>query len=175
MNKVAGPTSPSTVGLVTPTCPANTRLLGGGARTTPADVGSLKPIASFPTFDDAAHDHGRKAAANGETTPDSWTAVGWNGGGGGTNNETYAYAVCSGSGINVGGATVTVQYTEVSGPTSATSGQTATAGCSGNDGKLISAAAPPSAGAAPPPPTSPIRGRAETTSTAQRLQRQPGR
>lgn len=146
MNKVAGPTSASAVGLVTATCPANTRLLGGGARITPADVGSLKPIASFPTFNNAAHDYGQKAAANGETNPDSWTAVGWNGGGGGTGNMTYAYAICSGNGINVGGATVTVRFSEVSGPTAATAGQSATVGCSGSDGKLIGGGAAVSGG-----------------------------
>ncbi|WP_204357666.1 MULTISPECIES: hypothetical protein [unclassified Streptomyces] len=83
MNKVSGPGPASTVGLVTATCPAGTRLLGGGARTTPAEVGSPKPIASFPTFrtfTNAGHDYGQKAAADGETNPDSWTAVGWNGG-----------------------------------------------------------------------------------------------
>ncbi|MFF9053651.1 hypothetical protein ACF09Z_21170 [Streptomyces erythrochromogenes] len=122
MNKLAGPTSSGTVGLVTATCPANTRLLGGGARITPASVGSLKPIASFPTFNDSAHGFGQKAAADGETNPDSWTAVGWNGGGGNSNNTTYAYAICSGNNINVAGATVKVRHSEVSGPTAATSG-----------------------------------------------------
>ncbi|MFZ3474583.1 hypothetical protein ACODT3_03165 [Streptomyces sp. 4.24] len=146
MNKVSGPGPASTVGLVTATCPAGTRLLGGGARTTPAEVGSLKPIASFPTFNNAGHDYGQKAAADGETNPDSWTAVGWNGGGGGTGNMTYAYAICSGNNINVGGATVKVRHSEVSGPTSATSGQTVTAGCGGNDGKLISGGAAISGG-----------------------------
>ncbi|MFF4369245.1 hypothetical protein [Streptomyces sp. NPDC001594] len=58
MNKVAGPVTSSTVGLVTATCPSGTRLLGGGARITPAVVGSLKPIASFPTFNDSAHAYG---------------------------------------------------------------------------------------------------------------------
>ncbi|MFF7755154.1 hypothetical protein ACFZCP_39420 [Streptomyces sp. NPDC007971] len=146
MNKLAGPTGSSTVGLVTATCPAGTRLLGGGARITPASVGSLKPIASFPTFDDAAHDHGQKAAADGESDPDSWTAVGWNGGGGNSSNTTYAYAVCSGSGINIGGVTVKVRFGEVSGPTAATSGQSATVGCGGNDGKLVGGGAAISGG-----------------------------
>ncbi|MFB7620341.1 hypothetical protein [Kitasatospora sp. NPDC056181] len=145
MNKAAGPTSSSTPLAVTATCPANTVLLGGGARTTPADVGSLKPIASFPTFNNSAHDYGLKAAADGDSNPDSWTAVGYNGGGGGTTNTTYAYAICSGSGINVGGVTVKVHYSEVSGPTSATTGQTVTVGC-GNDGKLVSGGAAISGG-----------------------------
>jgi hypothetical protein len=42
------------VGLTVATCPANTVRLGGGARTTPASVG--KPIASYPTFSNSAHD-----------------------------------------------------------------------------------------------------------------------
>ncbi|MEU5540415.1 hypothetical protein [Streptomyces sp. NPDC020362] len=146
MNKLAGPTTSGAVGLVTATCPANTRLLGGGARITPASVGSLKPIASFPTFDDAAHDHGQKAAADGETNPDSWTAVGWNGGGGNSGNTTYAYAICSGNGIGIGATTVKVRFGEVSGPTAATSGQSATVGCGGNDGKLVSGGAAISGG-----------------------------
>ncbi|MFG2751031.1 hypothetical protein [Streptomyces xanthophaeus] len=146
MNKIAGPTTSGTVGLVVATCPANTRLIGGGARITPASVGSLKPIASFPTFNDSAHAFGQKAAADGETNPDSWTAVGWNGGGGNSNNTTYAYAICSGNGIDVSGATVKVRFSEVSGPTAATSGQTATVGCGGGDGKLVSGGAAISGG-----------------------------
>ncbi|GAA2753503.1 hypothetical protein [Kitasatospora cinereorecta] len=146
MNKVAGPSSAATVALVVATCPAGTRLLGGGARTTPADVGSLKPIASYPTFNNAGHDYGQKAAANGETNPDSWAAVGWNGGGGGTGNQTFVYAVCSGDNLDVSGVTVKVRFTEVAGPTSATSGQTATVGCGGGDGKLISGGAAISGG-----------------------------
>ncbi|WP_329491790.1 hypothetical protein OG618_35785 [Kitasatospora sp. NBC_01246] len=146
MNKVAGPSTASTVALTVATCPSGTRLLGGGARTTPADVGSLKPIASYPTFNNSAHDYGQKAAANGETNPDSWAAVGWNGGGGGSTNETYAYAICSGNNINVTGATVTVRNTEASGPNTATTGQKTTVGCGGNDGKLISGGAAISSG-----------------------------
>ncbi|KPM52752.1 hypothetical protein CcI49_25620 [Frankia sp. CcI49] len=146
MNKVAGPASASTVGLVTAVCPTNTVLLGGGARTTPASIGSLKPIASFPTFNDSTHSYGQIAAGNGETNPNAWSAVGWNGGGGNSGNTTYAYAICSGNSINVSGVTVTVRYTEVSGPTSATSGQTATVGCGGQDGKLISGGAAVSGG-----------------------------
>lgn len=141
MNKTAGPSGAAVVGLVVATCPANTRLLGGGARTTPASVGSLKPIAGYPTFDDAAHDHGQKAAADGETDPDSWAAVGWNGGGGGSNNTTYAYAICSGSGIDVSGATVTVRHGGAAGPDTATSGLTVTVGCGANDGPLVSGGA----------------------------------
>ncbi|MFB0632384.1 hypothetical protein [Streptomyces sp. AB3(2024)] len=146
MNKLAGPTTSSTVGLVTATCPANTRLLGGGARITPAVVGSLKPIAGFPTFNNSAHGYGQKAAADGETNPDSWSAVGWNGGGGNTDNTTYAYAICSGDNINVSGATVKVRHSEVSGPTAATAGQTVTVGCGGGDGKLIGGGAAISGG-----------------------------
>ncbi|MGW1895466.1 hypothetical protein ACWCP6_35275 [Streptomyces sp. NPDC002004] len=146
MNKIAGPTTASTVGLVVATCPANTRLLGGGARTTPASVGSLKPIAGFPTFNNAAHDYGQKAAADSETNPDSWAAVGWNGGGGGSGNATYTYAICSGNNIDVSGVTVKVRHSEVSGPTSATAGRTATVGCGAGDGKLISGGAAISGG-----------------------------
>nr|WSW48964.1 hypothetical protein OG296_38490 [Streptomyces sp. NBC_01001] len=145
MNKANTPTTGATVGLVVATCPANTRLIGGGARTTPGNTGSFKTIASFPTFNNSAHDFGQKAAANGETNPDSWAAVGWDSS---TNsaNTTYAYAICSGNGINVSGATVTVRNSEVSGPTSGSTGQTATVGCGGGDGNLVSGGAAISGG-----------------------------
>ncbi|MET9958097.1 hypothetical protein ABZ128_03255 [Streptomyces sp. NPDC006326] len=145
MNKATTPTTAATVGLVVATCPANTRLLGGGARTTPGNTGSLKTIASFPTFNNSAHDYGQKAAADGETNPDSWAAVGWDSGAN-SGNTTYAYAICSGSGINVSGATVTVRHSEVSGPTTGSAGQAATVGCGGNDGKLVSGGAAISGG-----------------------------
>ncbi len=145
MNKAAGPTAAATPVAVTATCPANTVLLGGGARTTPASVGSLKPIASFPTFDNSAHDYGLKAAADGETNPDSWTAVGWNGGGGGSTNETYAYAICSGNSINVSGVTLKVHYSEVSTSSSSGANTVVTVGC-GTDGKLVSGGAAASGG-----------------------------
>lgn len=146
MNKVAAPSSSSTVALTVATCPAGTRLLGGGARTTPASVGSLKPIASFPTFNNAAHNYGRRAAADGETNPNSWAAVGWNGGGGNSNNTTYAYAICSGNGINVSGVTVKVRFSEAGGPTTDTAVQKTTVGCAGQDGKMVSGGAAISGG-----------------------------
>lgn len=145
MNKAPGPTTASTVNLVVATCPADTVLLGGGARTTPASVGSLKPIASFPTFNDSAHGFGTIAAADGETNPDSWAAAGWNGGGD-NGNTTYAYAICSGDGIDVSGVTATVRFSEVPGPTLSTTGQTATIGCGTADGALASGGAAISGG-----------------------------
>ncbi|WP_438290571.1 hypothetical protein [Streptomyces sp. HUAS TT7] len=146
MNKVNAPTTAATVGIVTATCPANTRLIGGGARTTPASVGNFKVIGSFPTFNDAAHDFGKKAAADGDTNPDSWSAVGWDAGTGNTSNETYAYAICSGTGINISSATVKVRLTDVSGPTMGSTGQTATVGCGTGDGNLVSGGAAISGG-----------------------------
>ncbi|MCX5009670.1 hypothetical protein OG765_01505 [Streptomyces sp. NBC_00555] len=145
MNKANTPTTGATVGRVTASCPANTRLLGGGARTTPGNTGSYKAIAGFPTFNNSAHNYGAKAAADGETNPDSWSAVGWDGSSNSA-NYTYAYAICSGSGINVSGATVKVRHSEVSGPTSGSTGQTATVGCGGGDGKLVSGGAAVSGG-----------------------------
>ncbi|MFJ9413375.1 hypothetical protein ACIRPT_04330 [Streptomyces sp. NPDC101227] len=145
MNKANTPTTGATPGLVVATCPAGTRLLGGGARTTPGNTGTFKTIAGFPTFNNAAHDFGQKAAADGETNPDSWAAVGWDNSIN-SSNTTYAYAICSGSGINVSGATVTVRHSEVSGPTTGSTGQTATVGCGGNDGKLVSGGAAVSGG-----------------------------
>ncbi|MCX5009669.1 hypothetical protein OG765_01500 [Streptomyces sp. NBC_00555] len=146
MNKASGPTSGLSSKLVTATCPANTRLLGGGARTTPASVGSLKPIAGFPTFNDSEHHFGAIAAGDGETDPDSWTAVGGIGGGRGEDNMTYAYAICSTGDIDLKHVSTTVHFSEVSGPNTASTGQTATAGCSREDGQLVSGGAAISGG-----------------------------
>ncbi|SEK88690.1 hypothetical protein [Streptacidiphilus jiangxiensis] len=145
MNKANTPTTAATVGLATATCPSGTVLLGGGALVTPGNTGNFKVIGSFPTFADSAHDHGKIAAADGATNPDSWTAVGWDNS---TNaaNETYAYAICSGSGINVSGVTVTVRFGEVSGPNTGSTGQNATATCGSGDGKLVSGGAAISSG-----------------------------
>ncbi|MGW9373398.1 hypothetical protein ACWGVR_25650 [Streptomyces xanthophaeus] len=145
MNKVNAPTSGATAGLVTATCPANTRLLGGGALVTPGDTGSFKPIAGFPTFNNSAHGFGQKAAADGETNPDSWTAVGWDNNAN-ASNQTFAYAICSGNGIGVSGVTVKVRHHDVSGPNTGSTGQTATATCGGGDGKLVSGGAAISGG-----------------------------
>ncbi|MER7000976.1 hypothetical protein [Streptomyces sp. NPDC000410] len=145
MNKVSAPTTGSTVGLVTATCPASTRLLGGGALVTPGDTGSFKAIAGFPTFNNSAHGFGQKAAADGETNPDSWTAVGWDNNSH-AGNQTFAYAICSGNGIGVSGVTVKVRHSEVSGPNTGSTGQTATVTCGGGDGKLVSGGAAISGG-----------------------------
>ncbi|MFD9636559.1 hypothetical protein [Streptomyces violascens] len=145
MNKVNAPTTAGSVGLVTATCPASTVLLGGGALVTPGNTGNFKAIASFPTFNNTAHDFGQKAAADGETNPDSWSAVGWDNS---TNasNETYAYAICSGNGIGVSGVTVKVRYSEVTGPTTGSTGLNTTVTCGSGDGKLVSGGAAVSGG-----------------------------
>ena len=145
--KAAGPTAALTPEVVVASCPANTVLLGGGARTTPASAGSLKPIASYPTFHNAAHALGRKPAADREINPDSWAAVGLNGGGTGpVPNSTYAYAICGQPGVDTSGLTVTVHSHEVSGPTTATTSQMVTTSCGPADGMLISGGAAISGG-----------------------------
>lgn len=146
MNKASGPTSGLSSKLVTATCPAGTVLIGGGARTTPASVGSLKPIAGFPTFNDAAHHFGSIAAGDGERDPDSWTAVGGIGGGRGADNMTYAYAICSTDDIDLKHVSTTVHFSELSGPDTASTGRTATTGCSREDGQLVSGGAAISGG-----------------------------
>lgn len=147
MTTVAGPTKALTPAVAVASCPANTVLLGGGARTTPASAGSLKPIASYPTFHNAAHDFGNKPAGDREINPDSWAAVGLNGGGTGTApNTTYAYAICSQPGANTSGVTVTVHSHEVSGPTTSTTSQQVTTTCGPTDGTLISGGAAISGG-----------------------------
>ncbi|MCP3753789.1 hypothetical protein [Streptomyces sp. TBY4] len=136
MNQKAGPTAPQSSEVVVATCPAGTMLLGGGVRNTPASVGSLKPVGSFPTFNDAAHDFGRKPAAEGEVNPDSWTAVGGIGGGHGNNgNTTFAYAICTGDRVNVRGMSTKVHFREVTGPTGPGTGRTATVGCADDNGQ----------------------------------------
>jgi len=107
--------------IATATCPANDRLLGGGARTTAGTAGGLKVIGSFPS-------NSTGTPVTSGTNPSSWTAVGLNGGTAGT-NTTYAFAICSTDATN---PTVTVKNAEVSGPTAASSGATATVSCPAN-------------------------------------------
>jgi hypothetical protein len=138
VSSVSGPTGtslPTSMASVTATCPASTRLLGGGARSTLASNKSVKTIASYPSNSSG------NAAADGSTNPTSWTAVALNGGMSGTGNTTSAYAICSGSGINVSGVSVTVKHTNVSGPTSASSSQSATTSACGTAGNLIAGGA----------------------------------
>lgn len=144
MTTLAGPAKALTPAVAVANCPANTVLLGGGARTTPASAGSLKPIASYPTFHNAAHAFGSKPAADRDINADSWAAVGLNGGGNGTvPNTTYAYAIC---GQPTSDVTVTVHSHEVSGPASSTSSQKVTTSCGPADGTLISGGAAISGG-----------------------------
>ncbi|WP_239395696.1 MULTISPECIES: hypothetical protein [unclassified Frankia] len=140
VNSTSGPTTSGGMASVTATCPANTRLLGGGAQSTLASNESVKAIASYPS------DSSGSATADGGTNPTSWTAVALNGGMSGTGNTTAAFAVCSGSGINVSGITVTVKHTHVSGPTTANSAVTATSSTCGGSGNMISGGASISGG-----------------------------
>jgi len=84
---VNGPVVASTTALVTASCPAGTRLVGGGAATAPSSSPSLKPVGSYPS--DAS---GSTATA---TDPSSWTADGESGGQANVSNTTTAFAVCS--------------------------------------------------------------------------------
>jgi hypothetical protein len=135
VHNTPGPTGSGGMTSTVATCPVNTRLLGGGAESTLASNKSVKAIASYPS------DSSGKAAADGSTNPTSWTAVALNGGMSGTGNTTYAYAICSGTGINVSGVTVTVKHTHVSGPTSANSSQSATTSACSSGQNLISGGA----------------------------------
>jgi hypothetical protein len=126
-------------GLVIATCPTGTKLIGGGARATPASTGSMKVIGSYPTYaTKAGYDNGKIAAGAGNTNPDSWAAVGNNGGGSGS-LDTYAFAIC-GTGT-LTGVNVNVRFNNASGPTMATSGQTSTANCGGSETLLSGGAA----------------------------------
>lgn len=140
VNSTSGPNSANAMASVTATCPSGTRLLGGGAQSTSASNGSVKVIGSLPS------DSSGDAAAASSTNPTSWTAVALNGNQTVTGDETTAYAVCSGSNIDVSGVTATVKHTNVSGPTSADSSQRATSSDCGSDGNLISGGASISGG-----------------------------
>src|SRR5437870_5681188 len=83
----SGPVAASTVTAVTASCPAGTRLVGGGSQTAPFSSPSLRPVGSYPS--DAS---GSTATA---TDPDSWTAHGESGGQANVSNTTTAFAVCS--------------------------------------------------------------------------------
>lgn len=114
-----GPSLTFQMNRVTATCPSGTRLLSGGARTTPGTVGSLKPNSSFPS--DGA---GTPALAG--VNPTSWTVTGLNGGGGDQSNTTYAFAICATAGPAL---TVTVVHATVPGPAPASTPAQATASC----------------------------------------------
>src|SRR5947207_1850256 len=118
---VASANSADSIASATATCPANDRLLSGGARTSPGTAGGLKIIGSFPS-------NSTGTPVTSGTNPSSWTAVGLNGGAAGT-NTTYAFAICSTDATN---PTVTVKNAEVSGPTAASSAATATVSCPAN-------------------------------------------
>jgi hypothetical protein len=118
---VSGPNTGDTIAKATVSCPTGDRLLSGGARTSPGSVGSLKIIGSFPS-----NSSGTPVTSG--TNPGSWTAVGLNGGGGGT-NTTYVFALCS---TDTSNPTITVKNAEVSGPTSASSGAKVTVSCDAN-------------------------------------------
>lgn len=126
MNEASGPNGVYGVSLTVATCPSGTRLLSGGARTTPASVGSVKPIASFPTW---ATSTSHLAAPDGSVNPDSWAAVGMSGGttNTGTSDMTYAYAVCTAGGASH--VTNTVHMSEVAGPIAAGTARLVTATC----------------------------------------------
>jgi hypothetical protein len=115
----AGPSQTFQVVHATATCPDGTRLLSGGARTTPGTVGSLKPSGSYPS--DAA---GTPLVAG--TNPSSWTVTGLNGGGGDQGNTTFAFALCATAGPL---PTVTIAHARVPGPALASTPLQTTVAC----------------------------------------------
>jgi hypothetical protein len=120
--KVASRTAANTAqevsppGLATATCPAGSRLIGGGATTNTADQvndgvtvgnnGNLKPMGDYPS--DAAG----VAAADGSTSATSWSAFGSAGIPSATDVVT-AYALCSSDPAT---APVRVARVDVDGP-----------------------------------------------------------
>jgi hypothetical protein len=116
-----GPSETFTGVLATATCPAGTRLLSGGAQTTPGTVGSLKPNGSFPS------DESGNPVLSGGLNPTSWTAAGLNGGQPPASNTTHVYAVCATAGAD--NPTVMVRSGHVDGPGDASTGDQVTVGC----------------------------------------------
>jgi hypothetical protein len=116
----AGPSGTFAGATATATCPAGTRLLSGGARTTPGTIGSLKPNGSFPS--DSA---GAPVLAGAD--PTSWTAAGLNGSAGEDANTTHAFALCA----TAGPATfdVDVRHARLDGPAAASTGAQVTTSC----------------------------------------------
>jgi hypothetical protein len=114
-----GPTGTFQMVTATATCPAGTRLLSGGSRTTPGSIGSLKPNGSYPS--DAA---GTPVLSG--VNPTSWTAAGLNGGGGDQSNTTYAFAICANGGQL---PTVTVVHAELPGPAPASTASQVSVSC----------------------------------------------
>lgn len=115
-----GPSETFTGKLATVTCPAGTRPLSGGARTTPGTVGSLKPNGSFPS--DATG-----APVLSGANPSSWTAAGLNGGQPPNANTTHGFAICTAPGAAI--PLVTVQNARVDGPGEASTGAQVTTTC----------------------------------------------
>jgi hypothetical protein len=115
-----GPSETFTGKLATVTCPAGTRLLSGGARTTPGTVGSLKPNGSFPS-------NGSGAPVLSGLNPASWTAAGLNGGQPPNANTTHGFAICTAPGAAT--PTVAVQNARVDGPENASTGTQVTTTC----------------------------------------------
>lgn len=139
MASASGPNGAGATALAVASCPEGTVLLGGGARTVPGTAGSLKVMASYPTYPDGGHSGGAIAAGDTDANPTAWAAIGLGGGMTGT-HTTYAYAIC-GTGEDLDGVTVTVRYAQTTGPTSASAAQKTTAACGENDGTLISGGA----------------------------------
>jgi hypothetical protein len=140
VSSVSGPSGSDVMKSATAPCPTNTILLGGGGQSKLASNKSVHLIASYPS------DSSGNAAGNGSTNPTSWTAVALNGNMGTTGDTTTAYAVCSGSGINVSGITVTVKHTHVSGPNTQSTQATTTSSTCGTSGTMISGGASISGG-----------------------------
>jgi hypothetical protein len=137
MNSVAGPTANPGIASVVATCPSGYRLLGGGARSNITGNKSVKVIGSYPSYSSTG-----LAAANGNTDPDSWTAVALNGGMSSTGNTTLAYAVCG----NSTSPTVTVKHNSAAGPTANNGHQSVTTAACDSGDDLISGGASVSGG-----------------------------
>jgi hypothetical protein len=120
---VAGPAIAATTARATATCPAGTKLLGGGGLTAvtlhQGPSPSLHLTGSFPSGAD-----GSPIAVSGSAAA-SWTAVADSGGRTGSGVETTAFAVCGA----VGGGGPQVALSTRPGPLSPGGVTTATATC----------------------------------------------
>jgi hypothetical protein len=124
------PTTSLTVAPVTAGCPSGKQLLSGGgwSAADPAN-GSLKLIASYPSFSGTNHD---KPAKDTATNPNSWTAIGWTGGMSGGSDYTTVWAVCAANSFMN-----TVKQAYMSGPNTASAAGPAVNVQCGTSGSLI--------------------------------------
>lgn len=117
----AGPGAARGTATATATCPAGTRLLGGGGwADAPGSSPSLHLLGTFPSGMD-----GTPPAPG--PAPGSWSAVADSGGRSAAGVQTSAYALCAAAGAGLG--EIDVAVATASGPAQPATARSATAAC----------------------------------------------